>query len=147
MQPELADVKSAKLELLWRPLDRLRVDTTYLYTQLEDRDGSGEIFSDEIFRTRWNYQFTKELSLRFIAQLEETDAGVLTSLEDEKNLNFDVLVRYVINPWSALYVGFNSNSSNFDLIDTEDGTELVRTDDLRRDGEQFFVKFSYLLQP
>ena len=33
------------------------------------------------------------------------------------------------------------------LVDTEDGTELVRTSgNLRRDGEQFFVKFSYLLQ-
>jgi len=147
MQPELADTQSAELELLWRPLDRLRVDTTYLYTQLDDRGGSGKIFSDEILRSRWNYQFTKELSLRFIAQLEETDAGVMTSLEDEKNLNFDLLVRYVLNPWSALYVGYNSNSSNFDLIDTEDGTELIRTDDFRRDGEQFFVKFSYLLQP
>ncbi len=147
MEPELADTRSAQLELLWRPLDRLRVDTTYLYTQLDDRGGAGKIFSNEILRSRWNYQFTKELSLRFIAQHEKTDAGVLTSLETEENLNFDLLFRYVINPWSALYVGLNSNASNFDLIDTPTGTELIRTGDLRRDGEQFFIKFSYLLQP
>ena len=73
-QPELADTRSAELELLWRPLDQLRVDTTYLYTQLDDQRGAGMIFSNEILRSRWNYQFTKELSLRFIAQLEETDA-------------------------------------------------------------------------
>ena len=146
--PELADFKGAELELLWRPIDRLRVDTSYIYTELEDQSGAGRIFSNEIIRSRWNYQFTKELSLRFIAQQEKTDGGVLTRLEDEKNLNFDVLVRYVINPWSALYVGYNSNSSNFDIIDTEDGdTELIVTNDLRRDGEQIFVKFSYLLQP
>jgi len=147
MEPELADTRSAALELLWRPLNRLRVDTTYLYTRLDDRGGGGKIFSNEILRSRWNYQFTKELSLRFIAQHEETDAGVLTSLDTEENLNFDLLVRYVINPWSALYVGFNSNASNFDLVDTPTGTELIRTSDLRRDGKQFFVKFSYLLQP
>jgi len=147
MQPELADTSNVQLELLWRPIDRLRLDTTYLYTNLDDRGGGGKIFSNEIFRTRWNYQFTKELSVRFIAQYEETDAGILTSLEDEKSMNYDVLVRYVLNPWSALYVGYNSNSSNFELIDTEDGTDLIRTDDLRRDGEQFFVKFSYLFQP
>ncbi|HEY5622248.1 MAG TPA: hypothetical protein VIV14_00710, partial [Gammaproteobacteria bacterium] len=146
--PELADFRGAELELLWRPIDRLRVDTSYLLTELEDRTGAGRIFTNEIIRSRWNYQFTKELSLRFIAQQEETDAGVLTRLEDEKNLNFDLLVRYVINPWSALYVGYNSNSSNFDIVDTEDGdTELIVTNDLRRDGEQIFVKFSYLLQP
>jgi hypothetical protein len=125
----------------------LRVDTSYLYTELTDHGGAGKIFSNEIVRSRWNYQFTKELSLRFIAQVEDTDPSALTSLERDKSLNFDVLVRYVLNPWSALFVGFNSNSSNFNIIDTEDGTELVRTHDLRRDGEQFFVKFSYLLRP
>ncbi len=147
MEPELADIRGAELELLWRPLDRLRIDTTYLYTQLDDRGGAGRIFSDEILRSRWNYQFTKELSVRFIAQQEETDPGVLTSLVHDKSLNFDLLVRYVLNPWSALYVGYNSNARNFDLIDTPTGTQLIRTPDLRRDGEQFFVKFSYLFQP
>ena len=147
MLPELADLRSVQIDLLWRPIDRLRVDTSYLLTELTDRGGTGKIFSNEIIRSRWNYQFTKELSLRFIAQREETDPGVLTSLEREKSLNFDVLVRYVLNPWSALYVGYNTNSSNFNLIDTEDGTELIRTSDLRQDGEQLFVKFSYLLQP
>ena len=62
-------------------------------------------------------------------------------------VNLDVLFRYVLNPWSALYVGFNNNESNLQLIDTERGTELVRTEDLARDGQQLFVKFSYLLQP
>ena len=62
-------------------------------------------------------------------------------------MNFDVLFRYVINPWSALYFGYNSNSSNFQLIDTENGKEVIRTTDLDRDGEQLFLKFSYLLQP
>ena len=147
MEPELADSRGAVLEILWRPLNRLRIDTTYLYTQLDDRNGAGRIFSDEILRSRWNYQFTKELSVRFIAQHEETDPGVLTSLTHDENLNYDLLVRYVLNPWSALYVGYNSNARNFDLIDTPTGRELIQTRDLRRDGEQFFVKFSYLLQP
>ncbi len=71
----------------------------------------------------------------------------MTRLERDENLNFDLLARYVINPWSALYVGYNSNSSNFELVDTEFGTELVTMNDLKKDGEQFFVKFSYLLQP
>ena len=147
MEPELADLFRAEFGLLWRPLDRLRLDLTYLHTELDDPLGRGDILTDEIVRARWNYQFTKELSLRFIAQQEKTDPGPLSSLEHEENLNFDLLVRYVINPWSALYVGFNTNSSNFELIDGEDGTELIRTNDLRRDGEQLFIKFSYLLQP
>jgi hypothetical protein len=148
-EPELADTTGAQIDVFWRPIDRLRVDNTYLYTELEDRNGLGSIFSNKIFRSRWNYQFTKEWSLRFIAQQEEIDPGstTLTSLERDKNRNYDVLVRYVINPWSALYVGYNSNSSNFEIVETETGTELVRTDGLQRDGDQLFVKFSYLLQP
>jgi len=147
-EPELADATSGEVGLFWRPLDRLRIDTTYLFRELsDDQGGTGKIFSNEIFRVKFNYQFTKELSVRFIAQQEKTDPGVLTSLERDENLNFDLLARYVINPWSALYVGYNSNSSNFELVDTEFGREIVPTNELRKDGEQFFVKFSYLLQP
>ncbi len=68
-------------------------------------------------------------------------------------MNFDVLFRYVLNPWSALYVGYNTNRSNFQLLELDTPNsggarrELVRTDDLARDGSQLFVKFSYLLQP
>ena len=69
-----------------------------------------------------------------------------TRLVDDENLNFDLLLRYVINPWSALYVGYNTNRSNFDIVDMEGERELVIANELRNDGEQFFVKFSYLFQ-
>ncbi len=135
--------------MFWRPIDRLRIDSTFLYTELEDPNGAGSIFTNEIFRTKFNYQFTKEWSLRFIVQQDDIQPGepTLTSLARDRNRNYDVLVRYVINPWSSLYFGYNTNSSNFELVDMGSGTEVVRTDDLRRDGDQLFVKFSYLLQP
>jgi hypothetical protein len=147
LQPELADRQQIEAGLRWRPMDRLRVDTTYLSTQLDDRIGGGRIFDDEILRARFNFQFTKEMSLRFIAQLEDTDPTALSRLVRRKNLNLDVLFRYVLNPYSALYVGFNNNESNLQLVDTPQGTQVVRTEELARDGEQMFVKFSYLLQP
>ena len=83
--------------------------------------------------------------MRFIAQYEDTDAE-LSRLTDDKNLNFDLLLRYVINPWSAFYVGYNTNQSNFDIAEMEGERELILTDDLKRDGDQVFVKFSYLFQ-
>ena len=147
-EPELADVTSGQLGVFYRPMDRFRIDTTYLFRELSDaRTGTGRIFENEITRVKLNYQFTKELSVRLIAQHEKTDPGALTRLDRDENLNWDLLVRYVINPWSAFYVGYNRNSSNFDLIDSEFGTELVTTTGLREDGEQFFIKFSYLFQP
>jgi hypothetical protein len=146
-EPELADRTVIEAGVLWRPMDRLRVDTTYLSVSLDDRQGRGEIFDDTILRTRWNYQFTKEMSVRFIAQVEDTRPTALSRLTRGKNRNFDVLFRYVLNPLSALYVGYNTNESNLQLIDTPQGAQVVRTEDLARDGEQLFVKFSYLLQP
>lgn len=144
--PSVADTSRIDLDMLWRPFDRLRVANTYLHTELESRQGQGKIFANEIIRSNWNYQFNREWSLRFIAQYEETDAGFNTRLADDRNLNFDLLLRYVINPWSAFYLGYNTNRSNFDIVDMEGERELITTSDLRKDGEQFFVKFSYLFQ-
>jgi hypothetical protein len=144
--PNVADTKIIELDMLWRPMDRLRVSNTYFHTELEDKNDGTDIFSNDIIRSNWNYQFSKEWSLRFIAQYDETDAGPASRLVDDKNLNFDLLLRYVVNPWSAFYVGYNSNQSNFDIVEMEGERELVVANDLRQDGDQVFMKFSYLFQ-
>lgn len=143
--PSVADTTRIDFNVLIRPIEQLSIDNTYFLTELETQGGT-KIFSNEIVRSNWNYQFTKELSLRLIAQYDKTEAGPATRLKDDENLNFDVLLRYVINPWSAFYVGYNSNQSNFDIVDMEGERELIVANDLRRDGDQFFVKFSYLFQ-
>ena len=143
--PSVADTSRIDLDVTLRPIDQLSIANTYFLTELETRTGT-KIFSNEIVRSNWNYQFTKELSLRFIVQYDKTQTGPATRLKDDENLNFDVLLRYVINPWSAFYVGYNSNQSNFDIVDLEGERELIVANDLRRDGDQFFVKFSYLFQ-
>jgi hypothetical protein len=142
--PELADRTFVEADFRWRPMDRLRVDTSFLSTELDDRAGRGTIFTNKIVRTRVNYQFTKEMSMRVILQHEDTDPNpALSRLLRDESLNLDLLFRYVLNPWSALYIGYNNNESNLQLIN---GVP-TRTEDLARDGQQFFVKFSYLLQP
>ena len=138
--PFVTDTQRTDVSVLYRPIERLRIDNSWVRNELD----GGNVFSNDIFRSSWNYQFTREMSLRFIAQYESTDAGPNTRLVDDDNMNFDVLLRYVINPWSALYFGYNTNSSNFDIVEVEGIREVVTTDDLRRDGSQFFVKFSYM---
>ena len=97
--------------------------------------------------SRWNWQFTRELSIRAILQYEATLANeTLTSLETHKNFNVDLLVTYRVNPWTAFYVGFNSNSRNRDLIEAPDGNYLIRRPSLLNDANQFFVKMSYLVR-
>jgi len=118
----------------------LRISNTYFHTELQSKIGGTDIFSNDIIRSNWNYQFTKEWSLRFITQYDETVAGPASRLTDDENLNFDLLLRYVINPWSAFFIGYNSNQSNFDIVEMEGERELVVANDLRVDGDQIFMK-------
>ncbi len=56
---------------------------------------------------------------------------------------------YQVNPWTALYVGYNSNLQNIDLLaDPLAGTTTVvrMPRGFINDGRQLFVKFSYLLR-
>ena len=56
-----------------------------------------------------------------------------------------MLFTYLVNPWTALYVGYNNNLQNRGLYIDEFGREIVRTPDLQNDSWQLFVKFSYFL--
>jgi hypothetical protein len=141
--PELADFVSAEAGLLWRPLAPLRIDLAYLFTELTDRDGAGRIFTNSIGRVRANWQFTKELSLRVIADFESIDSVPgRTALTDDELVTYDILVRYLWNPWRALYVGYNQNTRDFQQLDGSTNMLL----DATADGRQLFVKFSYLFQ-
>jgi hypothetical protein len=115
---------------------------------LGDTRTGGRIFTDRLVRTRWNWQFSRALSARVILQYERTTAdSLLTSLEPRENLNADLVVTYRVNPWTAVYAGVNANGQNVDLIEPPDGDRrLQRTDRLRNDAHQVFVKLSYLVR-
>jgi hypothetical protein len=145
--PVLANVTRANLGLTLRPLRPLRVQNSYLLERLTDRADGGSIFNNHIIRSNWNWQFNREFSLRVIFQYDSVLANpVRTSLETTKNFNADFLFTYLLNPWTALYVGYNSNYQNVDLLTSPVGTQLARTHGFLNDGRQFFVKFSYLLR-
>jgi hypothetical protein len=68
-------------------------------------------------------------------------------LEDRRNLNADVLFTYLLNPWTALYVGYNGNRQNLNLIEEDGRPHIIRTrGTLLNDANQFFMKFSYLFR-
>jgi hypothetical protein len=147
-EPFLANSKGADFTLTLRPLTPLRIDNSYLFSRLRDRDTGASIFNNNILRSRWNWQFSRELSVRFILQYDATLANPdLTALETTKNINADILITYLVNPWTALFVGYNGNAQNLDVVPTATGARIVRP--RRRfinDAKQFFVKFSYLLR-
>jgi hypothetical protein len=145
--PVLANVTRANLGIILRPLTRLRIDNAYLLERLTDRARAASIFNNHIVRSSWNVQFNRELSLRVILQYDAVLANrELTALETSRNFNADFLITYLVNPWTALYVGHNGNLREFDLVTSAPGTEPVRTRGFVNDARQFFIKFSYLLR-
>ncbi len=130
------------------PFASLRIDTTYLLTRLRDRSTDDGVFVDHILRTKWNWQFTRELSLRTIVQWDALRANAaLTSLESRRHVNADVLFAYQANPWTALYVGYTGDLENLALVERPFGARLERTrTGWLADSRQFFVKFSYLFR-
>ena len=148
--PVLARSNSAQARAVVRPSKGLTIENTYLMTRLMDLDTGLSIFNNHIMRSKWNYQFTKEFSLRVIGQYNTTlpNPG-LTSLPNTKNFNADVLFTYLLNPGTAIYAGYNSNLQNLDpsLQFAPDGSGLLRTPNaFINDGRQFFVKLSYLFR-
>jgi hypothetical protein len=147
--PVLANSNYATLTGTIRPVKGLTVDNTYLLTRLQDLNTGANIFNNHIIRSKWNYQFTRAFSLRVIGQYTATLSNpALTSLQNTKNVNADVLFTYLPHPGTAIYVGYNSNLQNLDRsLALDQNGDLLRTrDTFLNDGRQFFVKVSYLFR-
>jgi hypothetical protein len=147
--PVLAKSSYAQILMTVRPVRGLTIDNTYLLTRLRDLVTDTNIFNDHIIRSKWNYQFTRALSLRFIAQYNTVlNNPALSSLQPAKNFNADVLFTYLVHPGTAVYLGYNSNLQNLDpSLGLDRNGNLLRTRNrFLNDGRQFFVKVSYRFQ-
>ena len=144
--PETGGHLGTNLTAGFRPLTALRIDNTWLRTSLQMAEGRA--FVTNIVRTRWAWQFTREWSLRVIAQYDSTRTDPsLTTIRPRRNLNADVLLTRLVNPWTALYVGYNRNAQNIDLVELEGGMRAIRrTNTLAGDAWQVFVKWSHLMR-
>ena len=99
--------------------------------------GDGTRFAEAVIpRMRLSYQFSKELALRWITELQSRrryDAtGALVS--DTRTLNPDVLMSYVLRPGTVVYLGYGSFL---------DGQEVGA---LKPRQNSVFTKVSYLWQ-
>jgi len=147
VEPELANSTQVDILVTLRPNIHLRNDNTYILSRLTSRETPASIFNNHIFRSKWNWQFNRQLALRVILQYDTILANPeLTRLDTRKNFNADFLFTYLLNPWTALYVGYNSNHRNVALVPFGYGQGIVVADDFLNDARQFFVKFSYLFQ-
>jgi hypothetical protein len=140
-----------------KPFGNLQIDNTYILDRLKHNPVDHAVYNNHIIRSKWNYQFTPALSLRFIAQYNGLLANQqFSNLQTTKNLNFDFLITYLVHPGTAIYAGYNSNLENIDpglcvrINGTCDpnGIGLVHgPGPFLNDGRQVFVKISYLWHP
>jgi hypothetical protein len=165
--PFLARLDTASAILTFRPVKPLKIENSYLFERLRATEatyllavqqtaaaGLGKgIFNNHIVRSKWNWQFTPQLSLRMIFQynsvLANTPGNAInpyTYLSTDKQFNADFLVTYLVHPGTAIYVGYNSDLQNLDVIPgtpTSTGYVVNTSKGYLNDSRQFFVKASY----
>ena len=163
-RPFVAREDNAQASLTLRPIKPLKIENTYLFERLRTTEnaysflqsqfpGAGRsIFNDHILRSKWNWQFTPQLSARVILQYNSLLAGTpgvgspYTWLPTSKEFNADFLITYLVHPGTAVYVGYNSDLQNLDVVPKTPTSPGYVTNTARgylNDSRQFFVKVSY----
>jgi hypothetical protein len=165
-QSLLSRLNRGSATLTFRPVKPLKIENTYLFERLRATEneylfalsgapsgvpiGKG-IFNNHIVRSKWNWQFTPQLSLRVILQYNSILANTpgttfypYTYLPTEKQFNADFLLTYLVHPGTAIYVGYNSDLQNLDHSLMQDPLAgLYTAKGYINDSRQFFVKVSY----
>jgi hypothetical protein len=166
-QPFLAREDTANATLTLRPMQPLKIENTYLFERLRATDstyqfvspefpGAGHgILNDHIVRSKWNWQFTPQLSMRVILQYNSLLAGTpgigspYTYLPTAREFNADFLVTYLVHPGTAIYVGYNSDLQNLNVVPETPGVPGFVTNTAKgyiNDSRQLFVKVSYMFR-
>ncbi len=146
--PVIGHEDQGHLILTFHASGRLRIDNDYLIEHVRERETHLTAVTNHIVRSKWNWQFTRELSARVILQYTAVLSNpVISALSSTKNFNADFLITYLVHPGTAIYVGYNSNLQNLDrrLFPTPTGLLTTRNDFIN-DSRQFFVKVSYLFR-
>ncbi|MBZ5576829.1 MAG: carbohydrate binding family 9 domain-containing protein [Acidobacteriia bacterium] len=143
----------------FRPTARLKLDEIYFLTQFWTRADSfaaspappvsrpTAVFVNHLIRSRLNYQFTRELSLRVIFDYNATlqNPGLI-ALDRQKAFTGDVLLTYLIHPGTAFYVGYTDQLENLALLPGSPPTVNRIPFPSTTVGRQFFAKLSYLFR-
>jgi hypothetical protein len=103
-EPERGMRRTASVWATIKPLQGFVIQPEVDYSALHDLDTDETFFSGYIVRTRFSFQFTRELSLRLVTQYNDFNEA------------FDVepLVQYEINPFTVFYIGSTHDMNRFE---------------------------------
>ncbi len=153
--PFLGKRLEGSLGITLRPGPHWRLEHTYLYSGLRTDGGSAPagvepgtaVFNNHILRSNITCQLTRRFSVRSITDYRAVlpNAALMRS-EKTKHIGVDALATYMLNPGTALHVGYMDLYDNLHLNPSVNPS-LRRTafPDLNT-GRQVFVKVSYLLR-
>jgi len=127
-QPVLGDGVNVSSWATVKPLQRFVIEPEYAYSQLRHPDGGPFIFSGYILRSRFNYQFTREMFARVILQYNNFN----------DTFEIDPLLTYKVNPFTVFYAG-----STHDFHELSSGAGSY---DLKQTKRQYFAKLQYLFR-
>src|SRR6266849_2718454 len=159
LAPFLAVTSRTNLGLTIRPAPRIRFDQTYIFALLSTREGASpvgfaagtSIFNNHLLRSKLNYQFNRELSLRLILDYNAVLPNpALVALSRSKRLTGDLLLTYLLHPGTAVYVGYTDLYDNR-VLDPGMPPSVPPSIHLTRSpshstSRQFFVKMNYLFR-
>ena len=145
--------------LTFRPTSRVKLDEIYLLTRFSTSADSfagmaappvprpTAVFVNHLIRSRLNYQFTRELSLRVIFDYNATlENPALIDLDRRKRFTGDILLTYLLHPGTALYLGYTDQLENIGLIAGPPPGVTRLAFPSTTTGRQFFAKLSYLFR-
>ena len=143
--PFLGEGNEVEFRMTVRPTTRLAVENLVLGNRFLTTGEKKNIFNNNIFRSKWNYQFTPRLSLRIVGQYSNVlPSQEFTSLEYSKSVAGDVLLTYLLHPGTALYVGYSNMLENYDRLALQQALLERARSGLISTAAGLFVKFSYL---
>jgi len=154
--PFLLNQDAVTLLFTVQPVNQLTIDNTYLLDRDHAAAGGAFVYESQTMRTKFNYQFTRSISARVIAEYDSTLANPAnTSLLRTKEVATQALLTWLPHPGTAVYIGYSNDLQNLDRSLCNrlpngscdpNNTTLPRAGPLLNDGRQIFVKASYLFR-
>ena len=154
--PSLLKQQTVNLQFTVRPVSQLTIDNTYLLDRDHSAASGALVYEAQTMRTKVNFQFTRSLSARVIAEYDSTLANpAQTSLLRTKEFASQALLTWLPHPGTAIYIGYSDDLQNLDrsLCNRLPGgacdpnnTTPPRAGPMLNDGRQVFIKASYLFR-
>jgi hypothetical protein len=139
-----------------QPVNQVTIDNTYLLDRDHATAGGAFVYESQTMRTKVNYQFTRSISARVIAEYDSTLANPAnTSLLRTKEVATQALLTWLPHPGTAVYLGYSDDLQNLNRSLCNrlpnggcdpNNTTFPRAGPLLNDGRQIFVKASYLFR-